>query len=241
MVPLLLLLFLFSACKKSLPHHENPATLQPVNLLDNGVVLRANLSGKHPIQYRAALELANKSFAQRNIFVENFPQKLDLYAQPDTMPGDHPVISADLQLEAGKIYSMFIHGEKANATYSILEDKFPPTNVNDSLTQIRFANFSESQPVSVNIKGEAPGSYIQSLPFKSASDFMALKVTPNIPNYEFEIRDEASGNLLTTYTIASSGTVNFILWIYRPHTLIFTGRVSGTGADQQKIVVMKHR
>lgn len=235
------LLIIFSACKKANLYDTNPATIQPFNLLDDGVVLRANLSGKHPIQYSTALPLYNKSFNQQyNLFVKSFPQKIDLYAQPDTMPHDRPVISADLQLETGKIYSMFIYGEKSAATYTVHEDQFPDIIGKDSVTLIRFANFSEGQPISVNIKGQAPGSYIQSLPFKSTTGFDALKVGPSIANYEFEIRDQASGNLITTFTTANSGSA-YPVWIYNPHTLVFTGRASGTGTNQQKIVLMKHR
>ncbi|QEC44648.1 hypothetical protein [Pseudobacter ginsenosidimutans] len=240
-IPVFLLLTFFSACKKTKLYDVNPATIQPVNLLDDGVVLRANLSGKHPIRYGSALAMFNKSFDQRNIFVNSFPQRMDLYAQPDTMPHDRPVISVDLQLETGKIYSMFIYGEKATATFSILEDQYPAYRENDSLTFIRFANFSEGQPVSVNIKGMAPGSLIQSLPFKSVTDFALFKAAPGVADHEFEIREQASGNLITSFATVNIGNINLPLWLGRPFTLILTGRASGTGTNQQKIVVMKHR
>lgn len=240
-LPFILLLTIFSACKKTKLYDVTPATIQPINLLDDDVVLYANLSGKHPIAYSKGLTLTNKTFNQRNIFVNSFPQKMDLYAQPDTMPHHQPVISTDLQLETGKIYSMFIYGEKAAPTYTISEDNYPAIRWNDSLTFIRFANFSEGRPISVNIKGHVPGSFIQSLPFKSISDFADLKVVPSIPDYEFEVRDQESGDLLTTYKTLQIGMANLTWWIFKPHTLVFTGRASGTGTNQQKIVAMKHR
>ncbi|MGN6418670.1 MAG: hypothetical protein ACTHMC_14340 [Pseudobacter sp.] len=241
-ITIFLLLIVLNACDKAKLYDANPATVQPFNLLNDGVVLRANLSGKHPIQYSTALTLYNKSFNLRsNIFLKIFPQKIDLYAQPDTMPHDRPVVSADLQLETGKIYSMFIYEEKSAAAYTVNEDKFPDIGMNDSLTLIRFANFSEGQALSVNIKGQAPGSYIQLLPFKSVTEFAALKVGRSVADYQFEIRDYASGDLLTTYTTTNIGTTNISLWMYIPNTLVFTGRPSGTGTNQQKIVLMKHR
>lgn len=240
-IPLFMLLAMSGACKKTKLYDVNPAVIQPINLLDDGVALRVNLSGQHPARFSTLLALTNKSFLKRNIFVTSFPQRMDLYSQPDTMPHDRPVISTDLQLETGKSYSMFIYGEKTTASYSLQEDQFPVIRWNDTLTYIRFANFSEEQPISVNLKGEAPGSYIQELPFKSITSFVPMKISLPLVNLEFEVRDRVSGNLLSTYSVPKISTDLLLLWVNKPATFVFTGHTSGTGTNQQKLVLMMHR
>jgi len=240
-IPLFILLTMSGACKKNKLYDVTPAVIQPINLLDDGVALRVNLSGQHPARFSTLLTLANKSSLKRNIFVTSFPQRIDLYSQPDTMPHDRPVISTDLQLETGKSYSMFIYGEKTTASYSLQEDQFPVIRWNDTLTYIRFANFSENQAISVNLKGQAPGSYIQALPFKSITSFSAMRITLPLVNLEFEVRDQVSGNLLSTYSVPKISTDLLHMWVNKPSTFVFTGHASGTGTNQQKLVLMMHR
>ena len=240
-IPLFILLAMSGACKKTSLYDVTPAVIQPINLLDDGVTLRVNLLGQHPVRFSTLLSLANKTYLKRNIFVNSFPQRMDIHSQPDTMPHDRPVISTDLQLETGKSYSMFIYGEKTTASYLLHEDELPVIRWNDTLTYIRFANFSENQTISVNLKGQEPGSYIQALPFKSITGFAAMKISLPLVNLEFEIRDQASGNLLAVYNVPKISTDLQQVWVNKPSTFVFTGHSSGTGTNQQKLVLMMHR
>lgn len=245
--PFLLLMTIFTSCNKNV-HKGNPATVQVFNAMDNGLSLYANLSGNHPVVYRTSLLLSNKFYDLRNnlLLIDKFPQHIDLYAVPDTLPKDKPLISIPGDLKAGEIYSLFLHGEKSGAAYLLFKDLIPPINREDSTTHIRFANFSSTQPISVNIMGEPNGSFIQNLPFKSLSDFVELDADMSTPDYTFEVRDQATGNLLTSFTTSGlnpgtswPGTVNN--WIFRSNTLVFTGKPGAGYPNMQMITVMNHR
>lgn len=243
----LLLFTFFAACRKHKTYEGHPAILQVFNSLDNGVVLRTNLSGIHPINYRNALNPGNKEFTHtRNIlYVNQFPQLISFYAEPDTMPKDEPVLQINTELETGRIYSLFIYGDKLDAGYTLHQDELPGIQVNDSVTSLRFANFSPGQTISVNLKGEPHGSFIQSLPFKSLSSFASLKADMTAANYEFEVRDQATGALLATYITEGLNAYGPFegsnKWLFKSNTLVLTGRPAGTGFNEQKVVLMNHR
>lgn len=66
---------------------------------------------------------------------------------------------------------------------------------------VRFINLSAgSAPISVNVQGNANGSTVSSLPYKSLTDFMNFATKTANTQYIFEFRDAASGTLLTTFT-----------------------------------------
>lgn len=244
----MLLSTFFSACKKDEIAEKHPASLQLLNAMNDGLTLRVNMSGNHPIRYSEALLLSNYGmYVQNNdlIPVINFPQRIDFYAGADTMPHNSPVLSTTLHLEEGKIYSLFIHGDKNTAAYSLFQDNIPPIKRDDSVTHIRFANFSETQAISVNIKGEAIGSFIQNLHYKSLADFIEMKADHTVPDYEFEIRDQSTGTLLATFvteylaTRASPFSPNE--WLNKSHTLVVTGKAGGSGSNAIKVIKMSHR
>ncbi|HVK49950.1 MAG TPA: hypothetical protein VM488_18930, partial [Pseudobacter sp.] len=102
-LPFLLLMTIFSSCDKDVKE-GNPATVQVFNALDNDLRLYANLSGNHPVVYRTSLLLPNKFYDLRNnlLFIDQFPLRIDLYALPDTLPKDRPLISISEDLKAGE-------------------------------------------------------------------------------------------------------------------------------------------
>lgn len=240
-VVLILSVTIAGACKKDNLNFAPPASVQLFNGMNDGVVLYTNLTGTHPVIYSGSMTLLNNSFTRRSnvLYVNNFPQAIDFYARPDTMPHNEPVLSTSLAIEAGAIYSLFIYGDKSTAACSMVEDHFP-TGITDSVTYIRIANFSEGQTISVNLKGAATGSVAQNLAFKSLSEFIPIPLNSTVQELEFEVRDQVTGDIKATYLAEEVKKPASNPWLFRPVTFVFTGLPAAVGPNAQKLIPMLH-
>ncbi|HZY35563.1 MAG TPA: hypothetical protein VFE53_02880 [Mucilaginibacter sp.] len=124
-------------------------------------------------------------------------------------------------------YSLFLTGASSSQVDAILiKETF--TSYADSVCGVRFINLSPgSNPVSVDIQGNPNGSEVSSLAYKAYNSFKqySSKRTNLSSGYTFEIRDAASGTLITTYTLKPVTFQNI--------TLALTGLASGTPGIQQ--------
>jgi hypothetical protein len=230
---LLLLTVVAGACSKQKTPEESPATIMLFNALEDGITIRANLSGQHPIQYNTALLLPPRNHTK--IHSKQAVQPFAFYASADTMPKDEPVWSGDLTLQSGNIYSLFLYSGAQQAEALLLEEKLPGFS-KDSVTYVRFANMSNGQPVSANIQGKPHGSLISQLDFKSVSAFIPLPADMSVSNYVFEIRDATTEALLAAYTANSIGDYSSINnFLHKPMTLVLTGKRGGTGENLPKL------
>ncbi|MGN6421215.1 MAG: hypothetical protein ACTHMC_27115 [Pseudobacter sp.] len=244
----LLLTAVISSCKKNQPFAGIPATCQVFNAMDDGIVLLAHWDTTRPAPFSFLRRINNKAnYAVTTGLYStlNGSQPLQLFAFPDTLSHQGPLVDTRLQLEEGGLYSLFISGSNAAPQYVLHKDEIPVFNQEDSTTHIRFANFSDGQTISVNLKGEAPGSFIQNLPPKGFSVFREMSARKSVIRYEFEIRDQANGNLITTYTADKfdglGGTSFTTRWYNRANTLVLTGKQGGTGTNLQVVYLMNNR
>lgn len=237
----LLFVIFFAGCRKDQASDDHPASVQVMNVMNDGVALYTNLSGKNPVNFSASMNLENKFFfrPRYTLLINSFPQSMDFYARPDTMPHNKPVYSTTLIVKAGSTYSLFIHGSKSGVAHTLVDDHFPAVSA-DSVTYIRIANFSEGQPISVNLKGAANGSFVQNLPFSTVSEFIALPASRSVKFFEFEIRDQLTGDLLATYSTLQVDAIFQNPWVFKPNTLVFTGIRNSPSPNNQKIVWMSH-
>ena len=231
--------------KRTVEERPVQATLQIFNALDDGESIWINLSGNRPVKFNSLARANNKEYLlSRNlIYLKDSPSPFDIYTLKDTLPHQQPVISTTLSLNPGAIYSLFLHGEKSSAAWSLFKDDIPLINRQDSTTHVRIANFSEAQAISVNIKDHAPGSLVQSLPYKSLSAFIELEADITIAGYTFEFRDQETGALLSTYTTSNfqAAAVSPSQWLAKSNTLVFSGKPAGISPNNQKITLMNHR
>lgn len=239
---LLVLLSAFFACKKNKDNYGNPAILQAYNLMDDGIEIRTNFSGTHPIRYSSAKLLLNKViFFENNIFVNQYPQPLALYAIPDTLEKDRPVLDMTLEFNPGEMYCLFLYGTKADPGYILNKENHQAGDPKDSLVFIRMVNLCPDQSISVNLKGKPHGSFAGNVPFKQITAFNSIKADKSVSRLEFEIRDQVSGDLITTYTALNINEYQGRnLWLNKTSTLIFTGRKNGTGLNAPKIMLAQH-
>jgi hypothetical protein len=238
----LFILPVIGACNKQTFDNRN-AIVQVYNALDDNIVLYANLKDSRPAIFGSALEITNKNYLLRNMFTVNeFPQKFQFYSQKDTFAHNIPLIDTTLDVVNGAIYSLFIYGGNSNAAFTFIRDTIPQINRQGSSCFIRFANFSPDQSISINQPGKAPGSYVQSIPFKSLSVFTELPLSLDLPVYTFEVRNEQTGNLLYTYTIdANSSVLAMERWIHSSSTLVFSGHPGAAAPNGPIMHQMTHR
>lgn len=232
---LLMLAVAFSSCKKNKDDYGNPAILQAFNLMDDGIEIRTNLSGTHPIRYSSAKRLMNKDiFYENTIVVNQFPQPIALYAIPDTLEKDRPVVDMVLECKPGEMYSLFLYGTKADAGYILNKEDHRAGDPKDSLAFFRIVNLCPDQRISVNLKDKPQGSFAEDVVFRQLTAFSGIRAGKSISQLEFEIRDQISGDLITSYTAINNFRLN------KTGTLIFTGRKNGTGLNAPKIVLAPH-
>jgi hypothetical protein len=238
-----LLIMVVNACSKRELNPGTPATIQVFNALNDGSAVYMTFSDKRPAVFKTT-RLITVNTAGR-LTLDASPLPVQLYSRPDTMSKDAPILTANLDFERGAIYSMFIYGSKSSAKHIWHKDQIPPLGMSDSTTHIRFANFSEEQNISVNIKGQPVGSFIQQIQLRSFSDFIELSANKSVVKYEFEIRDLATGDLITTYVADKvndfTGNSGNNAWYNKSNTLVLVGKQGGTGTAQPKVIIMPHR
>jgi hypothetical protein len=212
---ILLTLSFLSSCKKDSINEPTLSSLNIINASQDVPALSVNFTfnpiayskwlgpNQSPFIYGSNLQFGNPS--------GNLP--LELISLQDTL---HSFYKSTLNLKAGGVYSLYIIGQNQPETM-FLEDHIPAYQ--DSTSGVRFINLSpDSQPVTINLVGNSSNqTEFTSLAYKQISNFKAYPAKSDfIANgYAFEVRDAATGNLLTTFT-----------WYIKPffcNTLVFYG------------------
>jgi hypothetical protein len=102
-------------------------------------------------------------------------------------------------------YSLFLSGASPSQVDATLITETYPYAYVDSLVGVRFINLSpNSNPISVNIKGNTNGSEVASLGYKAYGNFKTYAAKKVNPSYVFEVRDAGTGNLITSYTLTTT-------------------------------------
>jgi hypothetical protein len=110
--------------------------------------------------------------------------------------------SGSLFFNANSNYSLFLAGPSPAAVDDVLIKENYTRTYADSVFGVRFINLAPgSNPISVDIRGNANGSEVASLAYKAYSAFNQHPAQAVNTSYVFEFRDAATGNLITTYTL----------------------------------------
>jgi hypothetical protein len=122
--------------------------------------------------------------------------------------------SGTFDLHIGSIHTLFLSGDTAKLDTLFTTDLIPYYPASDSVAGIRFVNLSRgSLAMTVNIAGNSGAqTEFSDLGYKLPSGFKTYNANSSGPGaYNFEIRDQASDSLLTTYswtyTLEKSNTV----------------------------------
>lgn len=236
---LLLAVVLMSACTKQKTPEGNPATIFLFNALENGTMVRANLSGSHPIKYITALPVSARSYSK--VYSDLAVQPVAFFASADTMPADAPVWSGDLPLERGKIYSLFIVNGSNKGEHVFQEENVPGFKA-DSVTYMRFANMGNGPAISVNIKGQPNGSLVSGLNFKGISSYAEIPMNSTVNNITYQVRNAATGDLIAEHTTIDMNLyIDGNAFLHRAITLVLTGKPGGTGQDMQRLTPVSYK
>ena len=177
--------------------------------LINGMVgsspyLVTNFSGGAPLQSYSqsqAIRYATYSTLNQSGSYSGL-QPLAIYRYPDTTVHDQPLLNLTLEIKPNTINTLFMAGTVAAPDALFTTDLPPYHQTSDSTMGIRFVHLSMGRdPVSVNIKGQANGSELNSLAYKNISGFKKYPAKKGISSYIFEFRDAASGELIRSYTL----------------------------------------
>lgn len=134
----------------------------------------------------------------------------------DTSDPKQRLFNGTLNLTAGGIYSFFLSGDTTKADALLVQDQIPYHA--DSSVGIRFINLSPgSQAISVNLAGNDPTqTEFSGLGYQQISAFKTYPAGSNVGgSYTFEIRDQASGNLLGSYGWGYT--------LYKNNTIVISG------------------
>lgn len=141
----------------------------------------------------------------------------EVVSSPDTL---RKVFKDGLDLVSKGTYSLYLTGRSPNFESVIVKEDIPYRT--DSVAGVRFINLSpNSDPISVNITGNANGSEVASLAYKASTDFKAYPAKFVNLSYAFQVRNASTGALLASYTLATPRMLNV--------TLAFRGLVGTTG------------
>jgi len=158
----------------------------------------------------------------------------------------HTLFTGALNLQSSGIYSLYLIGTAAQPDTVFMQEHLTHHAATDSVAGIRFINLSPgSNPVSVDIKGQANGSEVSSLSYKGRTGFKIYKADHTIPSYIFEFRDGAFGTLLATFTLSGVNNASSVSLtttnVVRFHnmTLALIGQPAG-GIVAQKVILINN-
>jgi len=200
---------------------------------NNAGLIFSKIASGNKITYGAYLLSSPLAGQQSYQFIQN----------TDTL---HTLVNLNLNLATGGTYSLFLAGTVSQPDTLLTRDNLPYYPAADSVGGVRFINLSVgAAPVSVDIKGNANGSEVASLPYKGATIFKTYSATHTVSSYIFELRDAGTGTLIASYTFSgvnnATGTNTATnTFRFKNHTLALIGQPGGTGAAAQKIILVNN-
>jgi len=226
------------ACSKDNTNPKGGASLTIANAIVGSNPLVVNFNGYAGSKttdtlryYKSALQIRYGGFKEISSYSGLTP--LSLSQISDTLTG---LYNLTLNLPVNTIHTLFLVGADTLHIDTLFTEDHPQYHSTaDSTFGIRFVNLSPgSDPISVNIKGNANGSEVENLTYKSITEFKNYSATASVARYIFEIRDVASGDLLATYRMngVNNGTgdnTDDNSWRYRNFTIALRGTPGSQG------------
>jgi hypothetical protein len=206
----------FISCTKF--NSSGSAALSIVNAIDSNSYLITDFepggtkgnSGALLQYFATANQIFNGSSWESGSFVGSL--SISLFQGTDTV---NSLWSGTFNLAPGSIHTLFLSGDTVSVDTLFTTDLIPYYASIDSVAGVRFVNLSRgSLPISVDLQGSSPTQYeFSNLTYRQISGFKQYTAGSNAPpaGYTFEIRDQQSGNLLTTiswsYSLFKNNTI----------------------------------
>lgn len=125
------------------------------------------------------------------------PTSLSVVPITDTL---FKIFNGSVSLQSGSIYSFFLSGDTAHADTTLIVDNIP--YYADSSAGVRFINLTiGGKAITVNLTSDVTNTPVTTLSYRQNSGFMKYPATLAAgSSYKFTVRDQASGDSLTSYT-----------------------------------------
>ncbi|MDB5157281.1 MAG: hypothetical protein JWR50_1988 [Mucilaginibacter sp.] len=200
------------SCKKEVPQVFSTSSLTIVNVAVNNPNLSATFTSQ-PLPYsQFAAPISYGSFAEFGRPAVQTPLKI--VSSADTGKAFY---QTQLNFKGAGIYSLYLASGAANKADAVLmQDTI--AYLADSVAAVRFINMStDSKPVSINLLGNTSSEFTN-LAYKKITSFKRYSANSQASvtgGYTFEVRDAATGTLLTTFTWTFS--------LFKSNTLVIGG------------------
>jgi hypothetical protein len=230
------------SCKKELPEEIFPASLTIVNgVNDNASFLTGYFGNSQPKVYA---RLAYYSSGNASDYATNkMMQPLTLFINHDTLVPNKPFLKTTLQLEPGGIFTHFVYGSPTQVKQKFVKEKLPARSLNDSVVHLRIINLFENRPIDVLQLEPVPGVMAINLAYEELSDFVKVPANTSVNNFRFEVKDHATGEILTTLTeinIFPGTTTPNTAWLFKPRTMLVTGTWTAAGNFSARAKTIGH-
>lgn len=209
----ILITIVIFACKKDTNPSYNTSSIIVVNAVEEPANIVVNFSDTALPYYLDQEPISFASSIQYGIPSGKTP--IVVVASSDTT---QPLTTMSVNLIGGGIYSLYIAGSGIPQTpvnAFLLKDTIPAYS--DSVAGVRVINLSPaSAPVSINLQGNSPvQTEFSNLAYEAISNFRSYPDTAGITQYTFEVRDQGTGNLLTTFS--------WVFTLFKNNTLVICG------------------
>lgn len=213
------------SCKKDV-QPQTLTALTIVNALPGGDFLAANFNAQRP-----STGLGNAMWVKYRVYAPNnhvaLPstnQSMLIYKIPDTNVNDKPLYQLSLNLGAKEANTLFLFGTLTQPEMLLVNQMPPYHSLTDSVAGLRLINLSpDKKPVRVHISGKGTDKSVSNLAYKQITDYITVNATSAVTDVLVEFYDQASGTLLTSYTLKDVGTITAEVnkWRYRNYTMVW--------------------
>lgn len=192
------------SCKKQELRPTTLANLTVINVVNGGSYL---LLGT------CATPIYNYYYQSYGLLTGNHQIKL-----VDTTGVDKVYYEDATEFVVDASYSLFLTGTLRNVESVFLKEVNVPSHSAD-VFGVRVVNLvTGGVPISINLAGTTNGSFVISLPYKAISSFKDVSSSTSDGDKVFEVRNAATGALISSFTIASYDMPRF-----RNITLVVAG------------------
>jgi len=189
-----------------------PASLTIVHAITGSKPVLPKLGDDEPGKYYTDIsELGYGSARLYSTIAGNLPISIVPVTDTNLM-----VYSGHLVLRSGAIYSFFLAGDTTHVDTLLVKDEIP--FYSDSSAGLRCINLLSGVKTSIriNLQGDSANAQFSNITYADITAFKKFNATSAVgTSYSLEIRDQQTGNLLSTFT-----------WSFTPqknNTLVVSG------------------
>jgi len=213
------------SCKKDV-QPQTLTALTIVNALPGGDFLAANFNEQRPSAgLESTMWIKYRVYSPNNhVALPSKEQPILIYKIPDTNAKDKPVYQLSLNLGAKEASTLFLFGTLTQPEMLSVNQMPPYHSLTDSVAGLRLINLSpDKKPVRVHISGKGTDKTVSNLAYKQITDYITVNATSAVTDVLVEFYDQASGSLLTRYTLTDVGTITAEVnkWRYRNYTMVW--------------------